>query len=116
VNDICALAALKVWDEVGASDKCAVISQNAILEARNEMRRPGTRLVGSVAYFPERYGNQVVPLALSILQKKPVVPAVFVRHQLITPRNVDLVYPLDEAADPPVLTKRVQIASAAMTL
>jgi ribose transport system substrate-binding protein len=116
VNDICALAALKVWEEVGASDKCAVVSQNAILEARNEMRRPGTRLVGSVAYFPERYGNQVVPLALSILQKKPVVPAVFVRHQLITPRNVDLVYPLDEAADPPVLTKRVRAASAARML
>jgi len=116
VNDICSLAALKVWEEVGASDKCAVVSQNAILEARNELRRPGTRLVGSVAYFPERYGNQVVPLALSILQKKPVVPAVFVRHQLITPRNVDLVYPLDEAADPPVLTKRVRTAGAAMML
>jgi ribose transport system substrate-binding protein len=100
VNDICALAALKVWEEVGELDKCAVASQNAIREARNELRRPGTRLIGSVAYFPERYGNHVIPLAVSILQKKPVAPAVFVRHQFITPRNVDLLYPLDEGAKP----------------
>lgn len=102
VNDICALAALRVWEEMGESDKCAVASQNAIHEARNELRQPGTRLVGSVAYFPERYGNHVIPLALSILQKKPVAPAVFVRHQFITPRNVDLLYPLDEEAKPVV--------------
>lgn len=100
VNDIAALAALKVWEEVGALDKCAVASQNAIREARDELRRPGTRLIGSVAYFPERYGNHVIPLALSILKKKQVAPAVFVRHQFITPRNVDLLYPLDEGAKP----------------
>jgi len=33
------------------------------------------------------------------LQKKSVSPAVFVKHQLITPRNVDLIYPLDERLD-----------------
>lgn len=96
VNDICALAALRVFEEAGASEKCAIASQNAIREVRNEMRRPDTRLIGSVGYFPERYGQEVIPLALSILQKRPVAPAVFVRHQLITPRNVDLLYPLDE--------------------
>ena len=37
-------------------------------------------------------------LALGILEKKPVPPAVFVKHQLITPKNVDLVYPLDRCA------------------
>ena len=98
VNDICALATLKVWEEAGALDMCAVASQNAIREARDELRRPNTRLVGSVAYFPERYGNHVIPLALRILQKKAVTPAMFVRHQFITPQNVDLIYALDGAA------------------
>ena len=51
-----------------------------------------------MAYFPERYGDAIIPLALSILQKKTVPSTVFVRHQLITPRNVDLIYPLDEHA------------------
>jgi ribose transport system substrate-binding protein len=100
VNDVCALAALRAFEEVGASDKCAVMGQNAIREARNELRRPGTRLVGTVAYFPERYGDEIIPLALGILQKKSVPAAVFVKHQLVTPRNVDLIYPLDESLDP----------------
>jgi ribose transport system substrate-binding protein len=99
VNDICALAALRAFEEAGASESCAIVGQNAIRETRNELRRPGTRLIGTVAYFPERYGELVIPLAISILQKKSVSPAVFVKHQLITPRNVDLIYPLDERLD-----------------
>ncbi len=99
VNDVCALAALRAFDEAGASEKCAVVGQNAIREARNELRRPGTRFVGTVAYFPERYGDEIIPLALGMLQKKSVPSAVFVKHQLITPRNVDLIYPLDERHD-----------------
>jgi ribose transport system substrate-binding protein len=96
VNDICAMAALRAFAEAGASQQCAVVGQNALREARAELRRPGSRLVGSVAYFPERYGEELIPLALNILQKKPVPSAVFVKHQLLTPRNVNLIYPLDQ--------------------
>jgi len=96
VNDVCALAALRAFEEAGAAQQCAVMGQNALREARAELRRPGTRLIGSVAYFPERYGEELIPLALSILRQKPVPTTVFVKHQLITPRNVDLIYPLDQ--------------------
>ena len=96
VNDICALAALRAFEEAGAAQECAVMGQNALREARAELRRPGTRLIGSVAYFPERYGEELIPLALNILRKKPAPSTVFVKHQLLTPRNVDLIYPLDE--------------------
>ena len=34
-------------------------------------------------------------MALNLLGHKPVPPATFVKHQLLTPRNVNLVYPLD---------------------
>jgi len=63
------------------------MGHNATSDARNELRRSGTRLIGSVAYFPERYGDELIPLALGILEKKPAPPAVFVKHQLITPKN-----------------------------
>ena len=95
VNDMCGLAALRAFEEAGGGAHCAVIGQNAIREARQELRRPGTRLIGSVAYFPERYGDELIPLSLAILQKKPTPGAVFVKHQLITPANVRLIYPLD---------------------
>jgi ribose transport system substrate-binding protein len=99
VNDICALAALWAFEEAGISHLCAVMGQNAIRDARMELRKPGSRLIGTVAYFPERYGDELIPLALSILQKKPAPATVFVKHQLITSRNVDLIYPLDKQCE-----------------
>jgi ribose transport system substrate-binding protein len=95
VNDPSALGALRAFEEAGRGPLCAVMGQNAVRAARNELRRPGTRLIGSVGYFPELYGEELIPLALSILQKKPVPPAVFVKHQLITPTNVGLIYPAE---------------------
>jgi hypothetical protein len=59
---------------------------------------PFLRLIGTVAYFPERYGDELLPLALGILEKKLLPPAVFVKHQLLTAKNVDLIYPLDQHA------------------
>jgi ribose transport system substrate-binding protein len=99
VNDICSLAALRAFADVGASERCAVVGQNAVRETRDELRRPGTRLIGTVAYFPERYGDELITLALGMLRKKSAPATVFVKHRLITPRNVDLLYPLDGRAD-----------------
>lgn len=94
-NDPMALGALRAFEEAGWRDCCAVMSQNATPDGREELRRPGTRLIGSVAYFPERYGDEIMALARSILAGKPVPPAVFTKHRLITPENVDKFYPMD---------------------
>jgi ribose transport system substrate-binding protein len=110
VNDICALAALRAFEEAGASERCAVVGQNAVRETRDELRRRGTRLIGTVAYFPERYGDELITLALGMLQNKSVPTTVFVKHQLITPRNVDLLYPLDDRVD-----LKINLAVAART-
>ena len=95
INDPSALAVLRAFEEAGRSESCLVVGQNASLEARAEMRRPGTRLVGSVAYFPERYGPQLIQLAMNILEHRQQPPAIFVNHQLVTPKNVDSVFPND---------------------
>jgi ribose transport system substrate-binding protein len=95
-NDPMALGAIRAFEECGRAGGCAVMGQNASLEARREMRRRDTRLVGSVAYFPERYGDQAIRLAAALLAKRPVPPAVFTKHELVTPENVDRLYPFDE--------------------
>ena len=79
---------------------CVVMGQNASLEARTELRKPRTRLIGSVAYFPESYGEALIPLSLDILQRKPVPPAVFVKHQMVNRENVDRLYPNDALLSP----------------
>jgi len=95
VNDPSAIGALRAFEEAGRGDDCVAVSQNASEEARDEMRRPDSRLIGSVAYFPENYGPEIISLALEILQHKPVPPAVFTRHHLITPHNVSHIYAND---------------------
>lgn len=94
-NDPSALGAIRAIEEAGRAELFAVMSQNATLEARTELRRRRTPLVGSVAYFPEQYGEQIIRLARLILGGKPVPPATYTRHVLITAENVDRYYPLD---------------------
>jgi len=95
LNDPSCLGALQAFEETGRAQNCLAIAQNASIEARREMRRAGTRLVGSVAYFPERYGEAVITLALDRLAGKEIPSATFTRHQLITPENVESFYPND---------------------
>src|SRR5437868_8930223 len=95
INDPSALGALRAFQEAGRSENCAVIGQNASPEGRAELRQPKTRFVGSVAYFPERYGDDLIRVSLDILNQRPVPPAVFVEHKLITPGTVDHYYPND---------------------
>ena len=94
-NDASALGALRAFQECGRSAHCAVVGQAAEPEARAEMRESGTRLIGSVAYFPEKYGDAIIPIAMDILSGKRVTPATFISHQLITPENVNRLYPND---------------------
>lgn len=94
-NDSCALGALRAFQEAGRASECGIVSHNADPEGRAELRDPKSRIVGSVAYFPEEYGPHLVRLALDILEQKPTSPAVFIKHQLITPENVDHFYPND---------------------
>ena len=95
VNDPSALGALRAFQEAGRANDCVIVGQNAEPEARAEIRVPGTRFIASVAYFPEKYGDGLIRLALDILGGKPAPPAVFTTHQIITPENVDHFYPND---------------------
>ncbi len=92
INDTCAIGALRAFEEAGFSEQCAAVGHGAVKDARMEMRRAGSMLIGSVAFFPERYGPAIIKLATAILKGESVPPAVFTSHRLITPDNVDRVY------------------------
>jgi ribose transport system substrate-binding protein len=96
LNDPSCLGALEAFEECGRAAQCLAAGQNASIEARREMIRPGSRLIGSVGYFPERYGEAVLSLAIDKLQGKTIPSATFVRHRLITAENVASFYPNDK--------------------
>jgi len=96
VNDPSCLGALRAFEEAGRAEQCLAVSQNACIEARREMRQPKSRLVASVGFFPERYGETVIALALDKIQGRHIPSATFVKHQVITVENVDKFYPNDK--------------------
>ena len=58
-----------------------------------EIRQPESRIIGSTAYMPERYGKQLLELAIKILKGEPVPPAVYTDHVFLDAENIDLYYP-----------------------
>jgi ribose transport system substrate-binding protein len=95
INDLSAIGALRAFEEAGRVDGCAIVGQNASPEGRAELREPNTRLIGSVAFFPERYGPDLIKISSDILNHKVVPPAIFVAHKLVTPANLNHYYPND---------------------
>ena len=99
-NDSSALGAARAFQEAGRALTCAIVGQNGEPDARAELREPRTPFIGSVGYFPERYGEELMSLALDILARRPTPPAKFVRHQVLTPANLGHFYPNDALMTP----------------
>lgn len=95
INDMAVLGALRAFEEAGRSQDCAAVSLGAIPDARTELRRKGTRLIASIAFFPERYGDDIIRLALDILHKRSVPSAVYAPYHLVTTANLGELYPMD---------------------
>jgi ribose transport system substrate-binding protein len=55
--------------------------------------------IGSVAYFPERYGRTVIPAMIDILNGNEVSDNLFTVHEVITADNIRDVYPDTPACD-----------------
>lgn len=104
VDDPSTIGGLRAFEEAGLADKCVALGHGGSPEGRAELRRPRTRMLASMAFFPERYGEGLISVALQILAKKSVPPAVFVKHQLLTPANVDHLYATDAVRQTAELT------------
>lgn len=93
INFNSALGSLAAAEALDRQPYTAVISQNASGRIRHELARRNPMLIGAVDYFPQQYGARVLPLALAILEGRPVPPAVYTDHVLLTADNLRQVYP-----------------------
>lgn len=64
INDSVVLGALRAFEEARRSSACIGVSVGATEEARSELRRMGTRLIGAIGLFLERYGSELMALAM----------------------------------------------------
>lgn len=95
INDYAVLGALRAFEEAGRGNLCLAVSFGGGPEVRRELRLPNTRLYATVAFFPEKYGEKLVLLALDILHKRTTPPAIYMPVQILTRKNVDKFYPHD---------------------
>ena len=93
INDGTALGTIAAVEAAGREDQLIVVAQNADPSAQDEMVKEGSRFLGDTAYFPERYGEWIVPAMLDLLECEPVPPAIYVDHVFISKDNLCEYYP-----------------------
>jgi ribose transport system substrate-binding protein len=82
-NDDAAIGVLAAARKMHREQDVVIVGQGADRRVREELCRPGSRIIGSTAYAPERYGEKLIPLALKILRGEPVPPAVYMEHTFV---------------------------------
>lgn len=92
-NDDAAVGALAAARRAGREEQVVIVGQGADRRVREEIRKPGSRIIGSTAFLPEQYGERLLDLASKILRGESVPPAVYMDHVFINSETVGLYYP-----------------------
>jgi len=101
LDDTTALAAKLAAETAGRVPDTVIVSQGCDRSVHggasaNKVIDPNNRnsiVLGSVAYFLDRYGNEILPLALKMLRGEQLPPRSFTGHVLVTAKNVFRIYP-----------------------
>jgi ribose transport system substrate-binding protein len=100
-DDATALAVKSAVEAAGRVHDAAIVSHGADRSIHGGMNdrkeidpaNRGSIVIGSVAFYLDRYGYDVLPLAMRMLRGETLPPRVTTRHVLVTAANVFLEYP-----------------------
>jgi ribose transport system substrate-binding protein len=93
INDPVAAGALRAAEAAGRIDHVMIAGQNATIEARTEVCADSPALIGSVAYFPDRYGDYLIPLSIRLAAGEEPPEEVLIDHLWIDRSNIEQYYP-----------------------
>jgi ribose transport system substrate-binding protein len=101
LDDPTALAAKAAIERTGRIGDCVIVSQGldrSIHGGTNDKKEidpsnRGSIILGSVAYYVDRYGYEVFPLAMKMLRAEEVPAKTTTKHILISGKNVFAEYP-----------------------
>lgn len=82
-TDTSALGALQAVREAKRERDVAIVGQDCIPEALDELQVPGTCFIASVSHEAASYGPQLIQLGLAILNGQMVPPYNYVKHKLV---------------------------------
>jgi len=87
-TDSSALGVLDAIRAAGREQDFAVVGQDCIPEAIEEMRSSKSALVGSISHEVETYGPRLIQLGIALLRGYTVPPYNYVRHKVVTPETL----------------------------
>lgn len=87
-TDTSALGALEVVRKMGRAKYVAIVGQDCIPEALEEMRHNKGPLIGSISHEAQTYGPRLIQLGVTLLRGHTVPPYNYVQHRVITPETV----------------------------
>jgi ribose transport system substrate-binding protein len=87
-TDSSALGVLAAAREAGREHDFAIVGQDCIPEALDEMRSGRSAFVGSISHEVETYGPRLIQLGISLLRGYTVPPYNYVRHKAVTPETL----------------------------
>lgn len=82
-SDTSALGAVQAVRELKREQSIAVVGQDCIEEAMEEMARANSPLIGSVSHEAHTYGQRLIHLGLSLLGGQNVAPYNYVQHRVV---------------------------------
>jgi ribose transport system substrate-binding protein len=82
-TDTSALGALQAVREAKRERDVAIVGQDCIPEALDELEVPGSCFIASVSHEAASYGPQLIQLGLAILNGQIVPPYNYVKHKLV---------------------------------
>jgi ribose transport system substrate-binding protein len=88
-TDSSALGVLDAARNAGRETDFAIVGQDCIPEAMDEMRTGKSALIGSISHEVETYGPRLIQLGISLLRGYTVPPYNYVRHKAATAENLN---------------------------
>ena len=83
-TDSSALGVLDAARAAGHEAEFAIVGQDCIAEALDEIRSGKSALIGSISHEVESYGPRLIQLGISLLRGYTVPPYNYVRHRAVT--------------------------------
>lgn len=94
INDGSTIGMQAAIQTAGRTADAILVSQNGDQTFRDEVcSNPDSIILGSTAYFPEKYGDKLIPTILMLMQGQAVPPSVYVDHVFLTLDNMAELYP-----------------------
>jgi ribose transport system substrate-binding protein len=87
-TDTSALGAVQAVRELKWEKHAAIVGQDCIPEALEEMSNTDSPLIGSVSHEAQTYGPRLIHLGLSILGGQRIAPYNYVEHKLVTASSI----------------------------